>query len=387
MKNASSISKRLQRITLNYGGYLAGFTTKNPNFSKLDYWHQYQVLMADGFGWADFLTRNLKPRGWEVWEPVTNFEQHQKTWARENSIVYQQENWLHEIALAQIKHFRPDVLFVDSFTAFDVDFIQQIRSDVPNLRRVVGWCGAPPPDYAIFRAFDLTLSNIPSLVDFFCAQDIPSELLPHSFEVSMLSHLNGCNEKPVDFTFTGSIFEGSDHHGERLGLLASLCRATDLQVYADIESPRFRDIVRCFVGRSESATLRRQFEKFGVVRHSKEAVYGVQMYQLLADSKVTFNNHIGFSQEHASNTRLFQATGCGACLLTDWKPDLVKYFEPDSEVVTYRSAQEAEEKVKWLLGNESARQAIAKAGQKRALRDHTFALRTEALLEIVERYS
>lgn len=110
------------------------------------------------------------------------------------------------------------------------------------------------------------------------------------------------------------------------------------------------------------------------------------MYDLLRHSKITFNNHIGLSHDHASNTRLFQATGCGACLLTDWKPDLAKYFELDLEVVTYRSADEAVEKARWLLDNEAARREIAERGQKRTLRDHTFASRTKTLMELLGKY-
>ena len=43
------------------------------------------------------------------------------------------------------------------------------------------------------------------------------------------------------------------------------------------------------------------------------------MYQLIFDSKVVLNNHIDISQDQMANIRLFESTGLGSCLLTDYK--------------------------------------------------------------------
>ena len=82
--------------------------------------------------------------------------------------------------------------------------------------------------------------------------------------------------------------------------------------------------------------------------------------------------------------RLFEATGVGACLLTDSKENLGELFEPDAEVVAYRDADECVEKVRYLLGHESRRREIAAAGQRCTLRNHTFASRA-ALIDAVIR--
>ena len=73
----------------------------------------------------------------------------------------------------------------------------------------------------------------------------------------------------------------------------------------------------------------------------------------------------------------------GTCLITEWKKNLADLFEPDLEVVTYRSAEECIEKVRYLLDHDEERQAIAAAGQKRTLRDHTFARRVRQLDELI----
>ena len=73
----------------------------------------------------------------------------------------------------------------------------------------------------------------------------------------------------------------------------------------------------------------------------------------------------------------------GACLLTDWKVNLPEMFEPDVEIMTYRSADECAEKTNYLLAHQDELAAIAAAGQCRTLRDHTYLNRSEQLAEIL----
>jgi spore maturation protein CgeB len=83
--------------------------------------------------------------------------------------------------------------------------------------------------------------------------------------------------------------------------------------------------------------------------------------------------------------RLFETTGVGTCLVTDWKSNLGELFEPDREVVTYRSAEECVDKVKWLLEHPAEREDIARSGQSRTLKDHSFAQRAVQLDQIIRR--
>jgi spore maturation protein CgeB len=81
--------------------------------------------------------------------------------------------------------------------------------------------------------------------------------------------------------------------------------------------------------------------------------------------------------------RLFETTGVGACLLTDWKENLSELFEPGKEVLTYRSVEECVEKVNYILEHEDERDSIAAAGQRRTLREHTFDNRAARIDEII----
>jgi spore maturation protein CgeB len=76
---------------------------------------------------------------------------------------------------------------------------------------------------------------------------------------------------------------------------------------------------------------------------------------------------------------MFEATGVGTCLITDYKDNLSAFFEPDVEVVTYKSKEEKKKKTGWLLDHPLDALNIALAGQAKCLKKHNGFLRTEQL--------
>jgi hypothetical protein len=116
-----------------------------------------------------------------------------------------------------------------------------------------------------------------------------------------------------------------------------------------------------------------------------EPVMGMEMYNLLHQSKVTFNKHADLGRGSVGNMRMFEATGVGTCLVTDMGKNMRDLFEPDKEVVTYTSIDEAVEKVNYLMEHEDQRREIAAAGQRRTLGDHTALNRCMQIDEILQK--
>jgi spore maturation protein CgeB len=79
--------------------------------------------------------------------------------------------------------------------------------------------------------------------------------------------------------------------------------------------------------------------------------------------------NIGFSPA----TRVFEAAGAAACLITDAWEGIELFLEPDSEVLVARDGQDVAEHVRSLTP-ERAR-AIGEAALRRALAEHTYAHR------------
>ncbi len=86
------------------------------------------------------------------------------------------------------------------------------------------------------------------------------------------------------------------------------------------------------------------------------------------------------------NMRLFEATGAGAFLLTQHVPDLHRFFEPGYEIETYRSADELIEKIRYYLAHPDEREAIARRGQERSLRDYDMPVRARVFDRILRMY-
>ncbi len=81
--------------------------------------------------------------------------------------------------------------------------------------------------------------------------------------------------------------------------------------------------------------------------------------------------------------RAFEATACGACLVTRRVPGIANLFEENVEAVFFDEWPEMVVKVRYLLANGDVRSRIALAGMKRTHRDHTYTRRAQAIKEIV----
>jgi spore maturation protein CgeB len=403
---------RLIRITTNYPTYLKQFYEQRHELKPQPYAVQYQTLMADCFMWADFWTDPLGQLGYEVWEPVANAEPMQKAWAREHGVSYEEETWLTDILTAQVKTFRPDILFVFDYNSFSGEFLEFLRHECSSIKLVLGWCGAPYSDSKIFKSFDVVLSNIPLLVESFQKAGHIAKYMCHAFEPKILQKFNQKVTQEIAFSFIGSVVKGKGYHNQRENLLKTLVLNSDLQIFSDISQASKQELytlalkqslydliqaTSSFPGAKKLLTTipkikniansqtrpTSQYVDQAIASRSQPALFGIAMYQALFNSQVTLNSHIDIATRFASNMRLYEATGVGACLMTEWQDNLHELFEPDSEVVTYRSSAEALEKFHYLLEHQDERRTIALAGQRRTLQDHTFKVRAEYLNTLI----
>jgi spore maturation protein CgeB len=72
---------------------------------------------------------------------------------------------------------------------------------------------------------------------------------------------------------------------------------------------------------------------------------------------------------------MFEATGMGALLIKEGSKNIGELFEPGKEALTYSSIDDLLTKIDFALANPDVLHKIAKAGQQKTLRNHTFANR------------
>jgi spore maturation protein CgeB len=70
--------------------------------------------------------------------------------------------------------------------------------------------------------------------------------------------------------------------------------------------------------------------------------------------------------------RNFEVPGCGGFFLTDYVKGLEEFYQPDGDIVCYRSTDELIEKIHYYLSHEEERNRIASNGYKVTMERHTY---------------
>ena len=101
-----------------------------------------------------------------------------------------------------------------------------------------------------------------------------------------------------------------------------------------------------------------------------------EMAHVFNRSQVVLNIHTWFGKwDFGLNPRVFEANGCGAFQLCDFKEEIEEHYEDGKEIVLYRSVSELKEKLGYYLGHPGELAEIAEKGYVRTHRDHTCANR------------
>jgi spore maturation protein CgeB len=302
-------------------------------------------------------------------------------------------------------------MFLDDLYVTDADLRRFMREASPTPVKLIGWRAAPTEDYSVLRDLDLVLTCTQHFAKEMTDHGVSAQLLLHGFEPAILDLIPPGEDRTHDFTFMGTLLLDSGFYNQRFALLKQLVEKTDLQVYGRLSERQTRSRSQQLASRVTFRTNRllRQMdasdqllaklaawdERYQRGPLTKEMlrkhpgrfhppVIALEYFQLLAKSKINLNNHIDVAAGYAGNIRLFEVTGMGACLMTDWMINLREMFEEDVEIVTYRNADECVEKVNYLLQHPQELAAIAAAGQRRTLRDHTYVNRAGELNEILK---
>lgn len=366
-------------INTDYPEFLKWLYAQNIGLETKPYAEQMRVRNESLFGVADFYSRNLGRLGHEVYDIHVNNEMLQKAWAKEHGLrvnsncqlqfflkkgivpwvsLAQDRSWFYDILTAQVKHYKPDVL-LNYDIGLRSQFFRELR---PYIRLLVGQYAAPLPHKQDLSVYDLIISSLPNLVNYFRQQNINSELYRLGFEPIVLDRL-GEENKTIPVSFVGSL---SQFHASRKKWLNAICRYVNVMVWGQGIDGLFK-----------MSPLSNSYQG---------AAWGLEVYRILRASKITLNHHIDIAGSYANNMRLFEATGVGTLLISDWKENLHEMFEPGKEVLVYRSAEECAELIRYYLEHDTERKAIAKAGQERTIKEHTYFQRMQELVKILQRF-
>lgn len=358
-----------------------GFGKAVPNLGSYD--RALEAITDQGFGTGGVYRRELERQGWDATLAIPNSLELQGFWLRENgfsrpiSVAWSYglhlsrlpllRRYLHLLPqihgtlLRQIATVKPDVVLVQDLNIITPQLAKSIRE---HTRLLVGEIASPLPPKPYFKHYDLILSALPTIVQQARAWGINAEYLPLGFDARWSrTAVTPTSSRPIDAIFVGSF---SRHQPQTIPLLQEVARLVPtLRIYGNAP-PAF-------------------FAENGLLSNYAGPAWGRQMFELLGNSKVVINRHGTIAGEYAVNMRMFEATGCGALLMTENKKNLSSLFEVDVEVLAYEGAAEAAALVKEVLQDTKRLDLIAAAGQRRTLTSHTYASRAKDLTALLTR--
>ena len=368
-----------------YPKYLKYFYERHPYVTDLSFEEHRNEIFDDHFSWPAELCRFINQNGIKAEFIIANAELLQKKWARENGFArYSAKNWEKEIAMEQVKRFSPDILWIahiyDYFGAF-------VKEAVSYCKKAITWISAPLPEYLDITGLTTLITAYPDMLKGRKYSFSEIIVTKTGFNPEILKKI-GVVEKKQDVVFVGQVTE---NHTKRAELLAYLIEnGISLKVFGFLPERQSFERLQTFKTAASHilkhqdlqqglAVLKRAFGKRGYYRNIeviksayKGPVFGLDMYRTLMGSRIVVNAHIDIAENYAGNMRMFEATGSGACLLTEHCKNINELFSPGKEVLVYRSKEELLEIISSCLRDKNKVEEIAYRGQKKTLASHTM---------------
>jgi len=314
----------------------------------------------------------------------------QKKWLEEHG-YNPNISWLETI-ITQIKHYSPDVIFLQEIFSYNKEIRDYLRKSSNKPVKIIGWRSAHTNNYIDYVDLDLVLTSNRIILNKFKEKKVNAILLPHGFNPNYLN--NSSQDKPqIDFSFIGGCF--LPDFSIRAQYLMQLLKKTPLEIYGDYYE--CTSIIREYPYILNRSIKKRDYlfllqidqifnyfiNRYRFTDKIHPSVWGINYYKILGDSKITFNCHVNAANNYSGNMRLFEATGMGATLLTEWTPDITNYFTPGEEIICYSGVRDCVQKAQYLLAEPDYCKEIGKNGQNRTLREHTIQCRMKTLHQII----
>jgi len=404
----------------------ASVLARDPDVATRSVTELQAVLDAAHGPFSSPLIPELAALGWETSELILGVPAVRRAWEREHGPVPPHPEIDDPdvlLALAEARRIRPDIVLDSNLNVLDRNGRDAMRAVAPSIRVLAAYMGT---EKRFHRAIPLDLILVPcrSMADVVAPLTRGQvAVLPHSFDPRTVGHLP---ERRIEhpLVFAGAL---GPRYTQRHEVLMALLAATDLEAWIGLRKGVVRteagwlvtavsegaEAPRSLQGRLIDllptrllADLAVRSERLGEVLNARLArrtggvlaperpmrdpaaehperchppVAGTDYLHLLRRSGTVVHRGIDALGACGGALRLFEVTGVGAALLVEDSPTVRELFAVDEEVLTYRDADEAVAKARWLAEHPEERERIALAGQTRTLRDHTAAARARTL--------
>ena len=308
---------------------------KENKIAHLEYMEQWDSIQGAMHGDADFYSRGMAKQGWEAHDLITNCKALQRQWAKENDFDGDKQ----EIWIEQIRRYKPDVVYSQGLWLINDETYPLIKD---HCKLIAGQVGSRLETFATDK-YDVMFTAIGPYVDRFIEAGTPAHHVPLAFEPRVLERVKP-QTRSMPLTYIGGM---NAEHGRRRDTIKALSNRFDIELFVNQK-------------------------------------WGLDMFEAMSQSYMTVNCNIDVEINHIGNMRIYEATGCGALLLTNDGVNMPGLFE-DDEVLKYNTPKEAVELAAYYLEHREEGKLIAERGQKRTLTAHTYEKRMAIVADVLEK--
>jgi spore maturation protein CgeB len=355
-----------------YDAYIQAVYAEHLGLDKMSYKKQQDVLSSGHFGWPPDLAKQWIEQGHEVEILIVNAEHLQTAWAAENDISFDIGTWQYEIAYEQVKQFTPDILWIGSMFNYFGEYLRRLK---PFCQKIFAWTACPVPRTLDLSGIDCMLTSHENYKNNFIRLGKKCEKVLPAFDPQILDELKS-SVADIDCSFVGNL---SWAHIQRIRVMKQLADRTPIQIWGDRPRLKSRGLLK-------KGFIPAYLEARSIKSRIRPAVWGMEMYEILARSAMTVNVHGEVAEGLAGNMRMFEATGVGSLLLTESAPNIKELYEPGEEVITYRDTEHLVDIISYYNSHPQERDEIAAAGQRKTFMKHSVAQRSSELLDVFEVY-
>jgi spore maturation protein CgeB len=328
------------------------FCKKNPNYQTLNYNELLNLYFTQGYWPSNTIERTLASKfNYQCISIIFNPHEKNKNfffdkWLKDKDISKLNKDPFDNL-LMQILYYKPNVIYFDEIFFYKENFFNKLKFLLKEVT-ILGWDGAISTSilYKNLKYVDCIFTCAKKKELFFKKKGIHSKNVGHYFNNSLLTHIPSSQNKSIDILFIGKLF-GKQYSNRKSLLKYLIKKGVNLKVYGETDDIFLKKFIT-------------------------PPIYGLDMYKTIQQSKIVINMHVNSTGDFAYNIRLFETTGIGSFLLTDYKKGLSEKFIINEEIVTFKSNFEAYIKILHYLKNKRKREKIAISGQSRTLKNYTY---------------
>lgn len=126
------------------------------------------------------------------------------------------------------------------------------------------------------------------------------------------------------------------------------------------------------------------YKKLQIKRMNKNPLYGMDLYNHMANHQFILNSHSDFDKDAAINLRVFESLSQSCLLFSDKNNKVDEYFTDGENMVVYKNAEDLVDKINFYKKNLNLAEQIVNNGYEVIKKKHTTKERFKDFKEILQ---